>query len=220
MKKLILSEINSPADLKQLNSDALSHLSVEIADHIKSVIQEHGGHYSSPLGVVDLTVALHYVYDSPKDKIIWDVGHQAYAHKILTGRRDQFHTIRQKDGISGFLKRSESLHDIVGAGHASTSISSALGFAHARDKDKTSDQIVAVIGDGAMTGGLAYEGINNLGFHKTQMTIVLNDNSMSISESVGALSRYLNRVVTNPTYNQIRNDIWDLSGKITMSSFV
>ena len=220
MKKLILSEINSPADIKQLNSDALSHLSVEIADHIKSVIQEHGGHYSSPLGVVDLTVALHYVYDSPKDKIIWDVGHQAYAHKILTGRRDQFHTIRQKDGISGFLKRSESLHDIVGAGHASTSISSALGFAHARDKDKTSDQIVAVIGDGAMTGGLAYEGINNLGFHKTQMTIVLNDNSMSISESVGALSRYLNRVVTNPTYNQIRNDIWDLSGKIPMSSFV
>ena len=220
MKKLILSEINSPADLKKLNSDALSHLSVEIADHIKSVIQEHGGHYSSPLGVVDLTVALHYVYDSPKDKIIWDVGHQAYAHKILTGRRDQFHTIRQKDGISGFLKRSESLHDIVGAGHASTSISAALGFAHARDKDKTSDQIVAIIGDGAMTGGLAYEGINNLGFHKTQMTIILNDNSMSISESVGALSHYLNRVVTNPTYNRIRNDIWDLSGKIPMSSFV
>ena len=126
MKKLILSEINSPADLKQLNSDALSQLSMEVADHIKSVIEEHGGHYSSPLGVVDLTVALHYVYDSPNDKIIWDVGHQAYAHKILTGRRDQFRSIRQKDGISGFLKRSESVHDIVGAGHASTSISAAL----------------------------------------------------------------------------------------------
>jgi len=220
MKKLILSEINSPADLKQLNSDALSQLSMEVADHIKSVIEEHGGHYSSPLGVVDLTVALHYVYDSPNDKIIWDVGHQAYAHKILTGRRDQFHSIRQKDGISGFLRRSESVHDIVGAGHASTSISAALGFAHARDKDKSKDQIVSIIGDGAMTGGLAYEGINNLGFHKTQMTIVLNDNSMSISESVGALSRYLNRVVTNPTYNRIRNDIWDLSGKIPLSSFV
>jgi len=220
MKKLILSEINSPADLKQLNSDALSQLSMEVADHIKSVIEEHGGHYSSPLGVVDLTVALHYVYDSPNDKIIWDVGHQAYAHKILTGRRDQFHSIRQKDGISGFLKRSESVHDIVGAGHASTSISAALGFAHARDKDKSKNQIVSIIGDGAMTGGLAYEGINNLGFHKTQMTIVLNDNSMSISESVGALSRYLNRVVTNPTYNRIRNDIWDLSGKIPLSSFV
>jgi len=220
MIKSILSQINSPADLKRLNSDALSHLSGEVADHIKTVIQEHGGHYSSPLGVVDLTIALHYVYDSPKDKIIWDVGHQAYAHKILTGRRDLFHTLRQKDGISGFLKRSESEHDIVGAGHASTSISSALGFAHARDKYKTDDQIVSIIGDGAMTGGLAYEGINNLGFHKTQMTIVLNDNSMSISESVGALSKYLNRVVTNPTYNRIRNDIWDLSGKIPLSSFV
>ena len=220
MKKLILSEINSPADLKVLNSDKLAHLSSEVVDHIKLVIEEHGGHYSSPLGVVDLTVALHYVYESPKDKIIWDVGHQAYAHKILTGRRDQFHTIRQKDGISGFLKRSESEHDIVGAGHASTSISAALGFAHARDKDNMDSQIVSIIGDGAMTGGLAYEGINNLGFHKTQMTIVLNDNSMSISESVGALSRYLNRVVTNPTYNRIRNDIWDLSGKIPLSSFV
>ena len=220
MKKSILSEINSPADLKRLNAEALGHLSGEVTDHIKSVIEEHGGHYSSPLGVVDLTIALHYVYDSPRDKIIWDVGHQAYAHKILTGRRDQFHTLRQKGGISGFLKRSESEHDIVGAGHASTSISSALGFAHARDKDKTDDQIVSIIGDGAMTGGLAYEGINNLGYHKTQMTIVLNDNSMSISESVGALSKYLNRVVTNPTYNRIRNDIWDLSGKIPMSSFV
>ena len=220
MKKSILSQINSPTDLKRLNSEALGHLSGEVADHIKSVIEEHGGHYSSPLGVVDLTIALHYVYDSPRDKIIWDVGHQAYAHKILTGRRDQFHTLRQKDGISGFLKRSESEHDIVGAGHASTSISSALGFAHARDKDKTDDQIVSIIGDGAMTGGLAYEGINNLGYHKTQMTIVLNDNSMSISESVGALSKYLNRVVTNPSYNRIRNDIWDLSGKIPMSSFV
>lgn len=220
MKKSILSEINSPADLKVLNSDKLAHLSSEVADHIKLVIEEHGGHYSSPLGVVDLTVALHYVYESPKDKIIWDVGHQAYAHKILTGRRDKFHTIRQKDGISGFLKRSESEHDIVGAGHASTSISAALGFAHARDKDSMDSQIVSIIGDGAMTGGLAYEGINNLGFHKTQMTIVLNDNSMSISESVGALSRYLNRVVTNPTYNRIRNDIWDLSGKIPLSSFV
>jgi 1-deoxy-D-xylulose-5-phosphate synthase len=220
MKKSILLEVNSPTDLKHLNPDALSYLSVEVADQIKSVIEEHGGHYSSPLGVVDLTVALHYVYNSPIDKIIWDVGHQAYAHKILTGRRDQFHTLRQKDGISGFLKRSESEHDIVGAGHASTSISSALGFAHARDKNKTNEQILAVIGDGAMTGGLAYEGINNLGFHKTQMTIVLNDNSMSISQSVGALSRYLNRVVTNPTYNRIRNDIWDLSGKVPLSSFI
>ena len=176
MKKSILSEINSPSDLKKLNSKALVELSIEVADHIKSTIREHGGHYSSPLGVVDLTIALHYVYESPKDKIIWDVGHQAYAHKILTGRRDEFSTIRQKDGLSGFLKRSESEHDIVGAGHASTSISAALGLAHARDKDKIDGQVLSIIGDGALTGGLAYEGINNLGFHKTQMTIVLNDN--------------------------------------------
>ena len=216
----ILSKINSPKDVKALNTKALNQLSVEVSDKIKSVVEDLGGHYSSPLGVVDLTLALHYVYNSPDDKIIWDVGHQAYAHKIITGRRDSFHTLRQKDGISGFLKRSESEHDIVGAGHASTSISAALGFAHARDKHKKNNQVVAIIGDGAMTGGLAYEGINNLGFHRTQMTIVLNDNSMSISESVGALSKYLNRVVTNPTYNQIRNDIWDISGKMPLSSFV
>ncbi len=216
----ILSKINSPKDIKALNTTALNQLSVEVSDKIKSVVEDVGGHYSSPLGVVDLTLALHYVYNSPDDKIIWDVGHQAYAHKIITGRRDSFHTLRQKDGISGFLKRSESEHDIVGAGHASTSISAALGFAHARDKQKRDDQVVAIIGDGAMTGGLAYEGINNLGFHRTQMTIVLNDNSMSISESVGALSKYLNRVITNPTYNQIRNDIWDISGKMPLSSIV
>ncbi len=216
----ILSKINSPKDIKTLNTTALNQLSVEVSDKIKSVVEDVGGHYSSPLGVVDLTLALHYVYNSPDDKIIWDVGHQAYAHKIITGRRDSFYTLRQKDGISGFLKRSESEHDIVGAGHASTSISAALGFAHARDKQNKDDQVVAIIGDGAMTGGLAYEGINNLGYHRTQMTIVLNDNSMSISESVGALSKYLNRVVTNPTYNRIRNDIWDISGKMPMSSFV
>ena len=220
MKNKILNNISSPLDLKDLSLNDLNSLSDEIADFIKEVIHEHGGHYSSPLGVVDLTLALHYVYDSPKDKIIWDVGHQAYAHKIVTGRKDEFHTLRQKDGLSGFLKRSESIHDIVGAGHASTSISSALGFAHARDKNNEDSQILSIIGDGSMTGGLAYEGINNLGFHKTQMTIILNDNSMSISESVGALSHYLNRVVTNPTYNRIRKDIWDLSGKIPMSSFI
>ena len=216
----LLSKINSPKDLKKLDIDQLSYLSDELSSFIDDVITKHGGHYASPLGVVDLTIALHYIYESPFDKLIWDVGHQAYPHKILTGRRDDFPTIRTKDGISGFLKRSESEHDAFGAGHASTSISAALGFAHARDAKNTNEQVVAIIGDGAMTGGLAYEGINNLGYHRTQMTIVLNDNSMSISKSVGALSKYLNRVVTNPTYNKIRKDIWDLSGKVPMSSII
>ena len=207
-KSSLLHSINSPKDLKKVSMDKLEIVSEEVSTLIKDTIQEKGGHYSSPLGVVDLTVALHYVYDSPNDKIIWDVGHQAYPHKILTGRRDNFNTIRQKDGISGFLKRSESEHDVCGAGHSSTSISAALGFAHSRDIRKENDKIVAVIGDGAMTNGLSYEAINNLGFHKTQLTIILNDNSKSISDSVGALSRYLSRIITNPTYNRIRAGVW------------
>ena len=173
----ILSKINSPDDIKKLNQRSLINLSSEVVKYIQEVVEDVGGHYSSPLGVVDLTIALHYIYNSPSDKIIWDVGHQAYAHKIITGRRDEFRKMRQKNGISGFLKRNESPHDIFGAGHASTSISAALGFAHARDRNNTNEQILAIIGDGALTGGLAYEGINNLGFHRTQLTIVLNDNS-------------------------------------------
>ena len=216
----ILSTIESPADIKRLNYKSLRKLSVEVSDFIQEVVEDLGGHYSSPLGVVDLTLALHYIYNSPEDKFIWDVGHQAYAHKIITGRRDEFRNLRQKNGISGFLKRDESPHDIFGAGHASTSISAALGFAHARDRKNSKDQIIAIIGDGAMTGGLAYEGINNLGFHRTQLTIVLNDNSHSISKSVGALSHYLTRVVTNPTYNRIRNDIWEISGKLPLSAHI
>ena len=216
----MIEKINSPKDLKELDVKDLSLLSSEVSSLIKEVVKEHGGHYSSPLGVVDLTIALHYVYDSPIDKIIWDVGHQAYAHKILTGRRDLFKTIRQKNGISGFLKRDESEHDIIGAGHATTSISSALGIAHARDHKKEDYNVVSIIGDGAMTGGLAYEGMNNLGFHRTQQTIILNDNSKSISESVGALSKYLNKIITNPTYNKVRSDIWSITGKIPVISNV
>ena len=219
-KYKLLNTINSPDDLKELNLDSLNELSLELIDYIKNTVKIVGGHYSSPLGVVDLTIALHYVYHTPKDKIVWDVGHQAYAHKIITGRRDQFKTLRKKNGLSGFLKISESKYDAFGAGHASTSISAALGMAHARDGMKKQNQVVAVIGDGALTGGLAYEGINNLGYHRTQLTIVLNDNSMSISKSVGAVSKYLNRVVTNPTYNKLRNDIWDLSGKMPMSKYL
>ena len=155
--------------------------------YIHDVISELGWHYSSPLGVIELTIALHYVYNTPHDKIVWDVGHQAYAHKILTGRREAFSKIRQFNQISGFLKIDESPYDCYGAGHTSTSISAALGFSHIRDMNKTDENIVAIIGDGAMTGGLAYEGLNNLGYHRSQLTVILNDNSLSISESVGAL---------------------------------
>ena len=216
----ILNTINSPDDLKKLSLEELNVLSVELINYIKDTVKQVGGHYSSPLGVVDLTLALHYVYNTPDDKIVWDVGHQAYAHKIITGRREEFKTLRKKDGISGFLKINESEYDAFGAGHASTSISAALGMAHARDQMQKQNQVLAIIGDGALTGGLAYEGINNLGYHRTQLTIVLNDNSMSISKSVGALSKYLNRVVTNPTYNKLRNDIWDMSGKMPMSDYL
>ena len=214
----MLENINKVEDIKKLTLQELEELSSDVSKLIKSVVEKEGGHYSSPLGVVDLSVALHYVYNSPLDKIIWDVGHQAYAHKILTGRKDVFHTLRKKDGISGFLKRDESEHDIIGAGHASTSISAALGVAHGRDQNNDDFNVLSVIGDGAMTGGLAYEAMNNLGFHRTQLTIILNDNSKSISQSVGALSHYLNRIITNPTYNRIRSDVWDITGRIPLLS--
>ena len=213
-KYKILDKINNPNDIKHLQNKDLIILADEVSDYIHQVITKLGGHYSSPLGVVELTIALHYVYNTPSDKIVWDVGHQAYAHKILTGRKKQFSKIRQLNEISGFLKRDESEYDCFGAGHTSTSISAALGFAHMRDKNKSDERILAVIGDGAMTGGLAYEALNNLGYHRTQLTVVLNDNSFSISESVGALSKYLTKITTNPTYNKLRDSVWNLTGKI------
>ena len=214
----ILDNINNPNDIKKLSINDLKLLSKDVSKYIHDIVTEKGGHYSSPLGAIDLTIAMHYVYNTPIDKLIWDVGHQAYAHKILTGRKKEFENIRQYDGISGFLKIDESKYDSFGAGHASTSISAGLGFAHSRDKDDKTHQVVSIIGDGAMTGGLAYEGLNNLGFHKTQLTVVLNDNSYSISESVGALSKYLTRIVTNPTYNKLRKDIWNFTDKISTIS--
>ena len=214
MKYKILDKIDSPNDIKKLSIKELNDLSSEISSYIHEVVSEIGGHYSSPLGAVDLTLALHFVYNTPKDKLIWDVGHQAYAHKIITGRKKMFKNIRQYNGISGFLKIDESNYDAFGAGHASTSISAALGIAHARDYNNKNNQVVAIIGDGALTGGMAYEGLNNLGFHKTQLTVILNDNSLSISKSVGAVSKYLTRIVTNPTYNRIRKDIWNFTDKI------
>ncbi len=214
----LLKKIDSPKDLRKIKKEDLNLLSKEISHYIHDTITKIGGHYSSPLGVVDLTIALHYAYNTPIDKLIWDVGHQAYAHKILTGRKNEFRSIRQKNSISGFLKIDESKYDTFGAGHASTSISAALGFAHARDKLKENHQVVAVIGDGSLTGGMAYEGLNNLGYHRTQLTVILNDNSYSISKSVGALSKYLTRITTNPTYNKLRKEIWNISNKLPVLS--
>ena len=171
-------------------------------------------HLAPTLGVVELTVALHHVFDAPKDKIIWDVGHQGYAHKILTGRFEELKTIRQYKGLSGFLKRTESEYDVFGAGHASTSISAALGIATARDHHGDNFRVCAVIGDGAMTGGLAYEGLNNTGHLRKQLLVVLNDNEMSISPNVGAIRTHLTHIITNPLYNRVRNEIWRLTGSL------
>ena len=209
-----LSQLDSPDDLKQVPEEALPELCQEIREYLESVVTEIGGHFASSLGAVDLTVALHYVYDTPTDKFCWDVGHQAYVHKILTGRRDALKTIRQAGGISGFLKRSESPFDSFGAGHASTAISAALGMAVARDRQKQDHRVVAIIGDGGMTGGLAYEALNNAGASQTDLLVVLNDNKMSISPNVGAMHHYLTHLITHPHYRRLKNDIWDWMGKV------
>lgn len=214
----LLSSVDGPADLKRISREKLPQLASEVAELIKTVVQENGGHYSSPLGVVDLTIALHYVFNSPEDLIIWDVGHQAYAHKILTGRREEFHTLRKKDGISGFLRRSESNHDVFGAGHASTSISAAVGMAEALKLTGQQGHVVAIMGDGALTGGLAYEGLNNLGFKEMKLTVVLNDNQMSISPTIGSFATYLTRMASNPLYNRIRDDIWKATGLLPLGT--
>jgi 1-deoxy-D-xylulose-5-phosphate synthase len=209
-----LDSIQSPADLRKLPPDALPHLAREIRELMIDVVSTTGGHLAPSLGTVELTIALHYAYNTPIDKIVWDVGHQAYAHKILTGRRDRFATLRQFGGISGFPRISESDYDAVSAGHASTSISAALGLARGRDLLRQNHAVVAVIGDGAMSGGLSFEGLNNLGSGGTNLTVVLNDNEMSISHNVGALSRYFTRVITDKRYYKIKAEIWDLLGKL------
>lgn len=206
----LLSQINSPQDLKRLDIEQLTLLSSELRAYIIETITETGGHLAPSLGAVDLTIALHYVLNTPQDKLIWDVGHQAYGHKILTGRKDRIKSIRQYGGISGFTKRSESEYDPFGAGHASTSISAALGFAVARDLKQEKYRIVAVIGDGSLTGGLAYEGLNNTYAQVNgQFLVILNDNRMSISRNVGAISNYLTRIVTSPGYLNLKNQIWN-----------
>ena len=208
----LLKNIQSPADLKKLSLTQLREVSDELRQFIIDVVSVHGGHFGASLGVVELTVALHYVYNSPSDSIIWDVGHQAYGHKILTGRRDQFHTNRTYEGLSGFPKRSESEHDAFGVGHSSTSISAALGMAVANDLDGTGNKVVAVIGDGAMSGGQAFEALNNAGFMNKDVLVILNDNNMSIDPNVGALNEYLADITSSKTFNRVRDEIYDLLG--------
>jgi len=203
----VLEKISSPADLKTLSFDELQVLCEEIRGLIIDTVSKRGGHLASSLGAVELAVAIHYVFNPPEDKIIWDVGHQAYAHKILTGRREAFKTLRTYGGISGFPKREESVYDVITTGHSSTSISSALGIACARDLKKKKYNVVAIIGDGSLTAGLALEGINNAGHLNKNMIVILNDNEMSISKNVGALSSYLSRILTGEFYIQLRQRI-------------
>lgn len=204
---LLIDEIKLPETLRQLSSKQLEQVASEVRALIIDVTSKTGGHVAGSLGAVDLTVALHATFDSPNDKIVWDVGHQAYAHKILTGRKDAFHTLRQFKGLSGFPNKEESRHDIFTVGHASTSISQALGLAHARDLKEEKSSVVAVIGDGSISGGLAFEGVNNAGAIKTNLIVVLNDNEMSISKNVGALSNYFTAVKTSGLYNDLRERI-------------
>ena len=214
MQLKLLPNIESPEDIREYSIEELNELVDELRHHTIETISRIGGHLAPTLGVIELTVALHKVFETPKDKIIWDVGHQGYAHKLLTGRFNQFSSIRQFGGLSGFLKRSESDYDVFGAGHASTSISAATGIAQSRKHSGKNFRVVSVIGDGSMTGGLAFEALNNAGALKTPMIVILNDNEMSISPNVGALNTYLTKIVTNPIYNHIREEIWNLSGKL------
>ncbi len=212
----ILDGIDSPADLKGLTLAELRQLAAEIREELISVVTNNGGHLASNLGVVELTIALHRVFDSPKDKLIWDVGHQSYVHKLLTGRRNDFPSIRQYGGLSGFTVRAESPHDAFGAGHASTSISAALGIAKARDLAGEDYHVVAVIGDGALTGGMAFEALNQVGHLGTNLIVVLNDNAMAISPSVGALSRSLSRIRLDPRYYWTKEKAGSVMGKLSL----
>jgi 1-deoxy-D-xylulose-5-phosphate synthase len=211
----LLKTIDSPADLKKLPREKLHQVCDELRQYIIDVVSVHGGHFGASLGVVELTTALHYVYNTPYDQLVWDVGHQAYGHKILTGRRDNFYTNRKYKGLSGFPKRSESEYDTFGVGHSSTSISAALGMAMAaKYKGETDRKTVAVIGDGSMTAGLAFEGMNHAGVSDTDMLIILNDNGIGIDPNVGALKEYLTDITTSPTYNKVKDDVWKILGKL------
>ena len=216
----LLDKVDSPKDIKGMDISQLRTLCEEIRQYMIECCAINPGHLGSSLGAVELVVGLHYVYDAPQDKIVFDVGHQAYAHKIITGRREAFKHNRQKDGISGFPKRSESVYDAFGAGHSSTSISAALGFAEAAKLQGLSDKSVALIGDGSLTGGLALEGLNNAGVSKANVLVVLNDNNISIDRNIGALHEYLFRITTNPKYNKAKRQVWDSLGDGWLRSVV
>ena len=210
----ILSKIDSPADLRKLSLDQLKELAAEIRQRIIEVTSATGGHVATNLGIVELTLALHCAFDTPKDKIVFDVSNQTYPHKLVTGRKEKFHSVRTYQGLCGFSRIDESEYDTFGAGHASTGISAALGMVAARDLAEEDYKVICVVGDGALTGGLALEGLNNAGSLRKDFLVVLNDNSMSISRNVGAISTYLTQVLTDTTYNKIKKDLWKLSGKL------
>jgi 1-deoxy-D-xylulose-5-phosphate synthase len=210
----LLGIINNPDDLKKIPKDQLHQVCNELRQYIIDIVSVHGGHFAASLGVVELSVALHYIYNTPYDQLVWDVGHQAYGHKILTGRRDQFATNRKYKGLSGFPKRSESEYDTFGVGHSSTSISAALGMAMAAKYKGENRKSIAVIGDGSLTAGMAFEAMNHAGVADSDVLIILNDNCMSIDPNVGALKEYLTDIATSPTYNKVRDEIWNLLGKM------
>lgn len=214
----LLDQLHSVEQLREWDIPTLQQLAQELREFLIATVSHTGGHLAPNLGVVELTIALHRVFDTPRDKIIWDVGHQTYVHKIITDRKDRFHTLRTYGGISGFTKFEESPFDPFGAGHASTAISAALGIATARDMAGENFHVIAVVGDGALTGGMAFEGLNNAGVSRRDLIVVLNDNQMSISPNVGALANYLNKIIAAPLYNRIKNFLWLLTGRMAKGS--
>jgi len=214
----LLDRIHDPADLRRLDVSELRGVCTEVRDFLIDCVSRTGGHFGAGLGAVELTVALHYAFQTPQDRLVWDTGHQAYPHKILTGRKDRMTTIRQLGGLSGFLKRDESPYDAFGAGHANTAISAALGMATARDFAGEKHKVVAIVGDGSMTGGMAYEGMNNAGLLKKDIIVVLNDNEMnslsSLQPRVWSFHNYFTEMLTHPTYNRFKANVWDLTGKL------
>lgn len=214
MSKILLDKINYPSDLKKLEISQLNQLCAELREETIEIVSSTGGHLGAGLGVIELTVALHFVFNAPEDKIVWDIGHQAYPHKILTGRKDQMHSLRQAGGISDFTRRSESIYDTFIGGHGGTSISSALGMAVARDLNHKENHVIAVIGDGSMSAGMAYEAMNNAGALASKMIIILNDNKMSISPAVGALTSYLAKLISSKPYLSFRNKSKKLINKL------
>ena len=219
VKTRVLDRVNEPKDLRDLSQDELRSLAEEIRELIISTVSKNGGHLSSNLGAVELTLALHYVFDSPEDKLIWDVGHQCYTHKIITGRKNRFFTLRQFEGISGFPNPAESNHDHFISGHGSTAISAALGFACSRDMAKGSEKVIAIVGDASLVGGMAFEALNYLGHIQKDLLIILNDNEWAISKTVGAISKYLNRIITDPLYNKVGNEVEKMLLKLPKGDF-